>query len=174
MGTMWCTLYAPAEQRSAVDRFDRRKGHKRHFRGLYKLAAVESLSTVNIFELIIVPTKDYALPQTLGEIVPEAGAADFLLLTQNWRGNGKLFAILPRSRYGHGDAKAGGTLSEGGLVATLSAIDIGSPEGDPSALAKKAYGPFTSSDIKTNVHADMLHCLWGRLRRRSIHPHPPE
>lgn len=120
------------------------------------------------------PTKHYAPPQTLGEIVPEAGAADFLLLTQNWRGNGELDAILPRSRYVHGDAKAGGTFSEGGLVATLSAIDIGSPEGDPSVLAKKAYGLFTPSDIETNLHADMLHYLGGCLRRRRIHLHPPE
>jgi 2-dehydropantoate 2-reductase len=144
----------------AVDLFDRRKGHKRNFRGLYKLGAVESLSPENTFELIIVPTKHYALAQALREIAPEAGTADFLLLTQNWRGTAEIDAILPRSRYVYGDAKAGGTFSEGGLIATLSAIDIGSPEGEPSALAKKAASLFAASDIKTNLHAHMLHYLW--------------
>jgi 2-dehydropantoate 2-reductase len=144
----------------AVDLFDKRKGHKRNFRGLYKLKAVESLSPSNTFELIVVPTKHYALEQTLREIAPNAGSADFLLLSQNWRGAEGIDAILPRSRYAYGDAKAGGTFSERGLVATLSALDIGSPEGQPSALAKKAASLFASSDIKTNLHADMLHYLW--------------
>jgi 2-dehydropantoate 2-reductase len=144
----------------AVDLFDRRKGRKGNFRGLYKLTAVESLSPANTFELIIVPTKHYALAQVLREIAPEAGTADFLLLTQNWRGTAEIDATLPRSRYVYGDAKAGGTFSEGGLIATLSAIDIGSPEGEPSVLAKKAASLFASCDIKTNLHADMLHYLW--------------
>ncbi len=54
--------------------------------------------------------------------------------------------ILPRPRYVYGDAKAGGTFSEGELLATLSAIDIGPPEGEPSALAKKAADLFASAD----------------------------
>lgn len=67
----------------AIDLFDKRKGRKRSFRGLYKLTAVEALTTANSFELIIVPTKHYALAQTLGEIAPQAVTADFLLLTQS-------------------------------------------------------------------------------------------
>jgi len=144
----------------ALDVFDRRKGRKRDFRGLYKLNVVEMLSPVDTFELIVVPIKHYALAQALEEIVPRAGAADFLLLTQNWRGTKEIDPILPRPRYVYGDAKAGGTFSEGALRATLSAIDIGPPEGEPSALAQKAADLFASADIKTGLHADMLHYLW--------------
>ena len=104
-----------------LDVFDRRKGHKRNFRGLYRLNAVETLSPTDTFELVIVPVKHYALVQTLKEIVPRVGAAEFLLLTQNWRGTNDIDPILPRARYVYGDAKAGGTFSEGTLVAALKA-----------------------------------------------------
>jgi len=104
--------------------------------------------------------KHYALVQTLKEVVPKVGASDFLLLTQNWRGTDDIDPILPRSRYIYGDAKAGGTFSEGTLVAALKAIDIGSAEGVPTALAKKAADLFASADIQTRLHSNMLHYLW--------------
>jgi 2-dehydropantoate 2-reductase len=143
-----------------LDVFDRRKGHKRNSRGLYRLNAVETLSPTDTFELVIVPVKHYALRQTLKEIVPRLGAAEFLLLTQNWRGTEEIDSILPRARYVYGDAKAGGSFSQGKLVAALKAIDIGSPEGEPSALAKKAADLFASADIQTRLHSNMLHYLW--------------
>jgi 2-dehydropantoate 2-reductase len=143
-----------------LDVFDRRKRHKRNFHGLYKPDAVEALSPTDTFELVIVPVKHYALLQTLKEIVPRLGAAEFLLLTQNWRGTGDIDSILPRPRYVYGDAKAGGTFTKGTLVAALKAIDIGTPEGEPTALAKKATDLFASADIETRPHSDMLHYLW--------------
>ena len=143
-----------------VDVFDLRKGHNRNFRGLYRLHVVETLLPDATFELVIVPVKHYALLQALKEIVPRLGTAEFLLLTQNWRGTGEFDSILPRSRYVYGDAKAGGTFSGGTLVAALKAIDIGSPEGEPTALAKRAAELFASADIKTRLHSDMLHYLW--------------
>jgi len=143
-----------------LDMFDRRKGHKRNFRGLYRLNAVETLSPTDPFELVILPVKHYALAETLKEIVPRAGSAEFLLLTQNWSGTDDIDPILPRTRYVYGDAKAGGTFSGGTLVAALKAIDIGSPDGDPSALARKCEGLFTSAGIQTHLHSDMLHYLW--------------
>jgi ketopantoate reductase len=98
--------------------------------------------------------------QTLKEVVPQVGAAEFLLLTQNWRGTNDIDPLLPRARYVYGDAKAGGTFSEGTLVAALKALDIGSPEGQPSALAKKTTDLFVSADIQARLHSDMLHYLW--------------
>jgi 2-dehydropantoate 2-reductase len=139
---------------------DRRKGQKRNFRGLYRLSAVETLLPDETFELVIVPVKHYALAATLKEIVPRAGSAEFLLLTQNWRGTADIDTILPRTRYVFGDAKAGGTFSEGTLVAALKAIDIGPPEGEPSALAKKFERLFASVNLQTTLHSDMLHYLW--------------
>ena len=143
-----------------LDIFDRRKGHGRDFRGLYRLNAVETFSSADTFELVIVPVKHYALVQTLKEVVPQVGAAEFLLLTQNWHGTSDIDPILPRTGYVYGDAKAGGTFSEGTLVAALKGIDIGSPEGEPSALAKKVTDLFASADIQTRLHPDMLHYLW--------------
>jgi 2-dehydropantoate 2-reductase len=143
-----------------LDMFDRRKGHKRNFGGLYKPDAVETLTPTGTFELVIVPVKHYALRQTLKEVVPRLGAAEFLLLTQNWRGTEEIDSILPRPRYVYGDAKAGGTFAGGTLVAALKAIDIGTPEGEPTALAKKAADLFASADIQTRFHSDMLHYLW--------------
>jgi len=143
-----------------LDLFDRRKGHKRNFSGRYKPDAVETLSSTGTFELVIVPVKHYALLQTLKEIVPRLGTAEFLLLTQNWRGTEEIDSILPRPRYVYGDAKAGGTFSGGTLVAALKAIDMGSPEGEPTALAKKAADLFASAGIQSRLHSDMLHYLW--------------
>ena len=143
-----------------LDLFDRRKGHKRNIRRLYRPDVVETLSPADAFELVIVPVKHYALVQTLKEVVPLVGAAEFLLLTQNWRGTSDIDPILPRTRYIYGDAKAGGTFSGGTLLAALKAIDLGSPEGEPSPLARKFEGLFASADIKTRLHSDMLHYLW--------------
>jgi ketopantoate reductase len=143
-----------------LDMLDRRKGHKRNSRGLYRWNAVETLSLTDTFELVIVPVKHYALVQTLKEVVPQVGAAEFLLLTQNWRGTNDIDPLLPRARYVYGDAKAGGTFSEGTLVAALKALDIGSPEGEPSALAKTTTDLFVSADIQARLHSDMLHYLW--------------
>lgn len=143
-----------------LDIFDRRKGHRRRFRGLYKLNVAETLSPKDNFELVIVPVKHYALVQTLEEVVPRAGAGEFFLLTQNWRGTKEIDLILPRARYIYGDAKAGGTFFQGTLVAALHALDLGSPEGEPSALAKKIAALFASADIECRIHSDMLRYLW--------------
>jgi len=143
-----------------LDVLDRREGHQRSFRGLYRLNAVETCSPADAFELVIVPVKHYALVQTLKEVVPKVGAAEFLLLTQNWRGTSDIDPILPRTRYIYGDAKAGGTFSGGTLLAALKAIDLGSPKGEPSTLARKFEGLFASADIPTRLHSDILHYLW--------------
>ena len=124
-----------------LDVFDRRKGHKRNFRGLYRLHAVETVSPRDTFELVIVPVKHYALVQTLKEVVPRVGDAEFLLLTQNWRGTNDIDPILPRKRYIYGDAKAGGAFSEGTLVAALKTIDIGSQGRRTFAPRKKSQSP---------------------------------
>jgi 2-dehydropantoate 2-reductase len=144
----------------AVDVFDRRKTHKRNFRGLYRLNAVETLLSTSAFELVIIPVRHYALIQTLVEVVPQVNATEFLLLTQNWHGTDDIDLILPRTRYIYGDAKAGGTLSDGILFAALKEIDIGAPKGEPSPLAKKVAALFDSAGMQTGTHSDMLHYLW--------------
>lgn len=58
-----------------------------------------------------------------------------------------------------GDAKANGTFSGETLVAALKAIDIGSPEGEPSALARKIEVLFASADFQAVLRSDILHYL---------------
>jgi ketopantoate reductase len=92
--------------------------------------------------------------------VPHADQADFLLLTQNWRGTKEVDAILPRARYVYGDAKAGGMYSAQTLVSTLASVDLGPAEGALTPLVKKIAGTFQSAGIPTSLHEDMLHYLW--------------
>jgi 2-dehydropantoate 2-reductase len=43
-----------------LDVIDRRKGHKRNSRGVYRLNVVETLSPPDTFELVVVPVKHSA------------------------------------------------------------------------------------------------------------------
>jgi 2-dehydropantoate 2-reductase len=143
-----------------MDVFDRRKDHARYFRGLYSLSVTEIVSPSDRYELVVVPTKHYQLADALRALAPAAGQADFLLLTQNWRGTEDVDSILPRSRYLYGDAKAGGAYREGTLVSAVAGIDIGPAEGPPTPLTERVAAIFSSADVATRVHGDMLHYLW--------------
>jgi 2-dehydropantoate 2-reductase len=143
-----------------MDVYDRRKRHKRYFRGQYLLKATEAISPSDHYELILVPTKHFQLEEALTQLVPNAGQADFLLLTQNWQGTEAVDAILPRTRYVYGDAKAGGTYSAETLVSALSSLDLGPAEGGLTPLARKIGALLESAGIPTSLHKDMLHYLW--------------
>jgi len=143
-----------------MDMFDRRKGRKRFFRGLYPLKVTEAISPSDKYELVLVPTKHYQLEVALTQLVPQSGQADFLLLTQNWQGAKAADSILSRSRYVYGDAKAGGTYSAGTLVSTLSSVDLGPAEGALTPLATKVAAILKSAAIVATLHEDMLHYLW--------------
>ena len=143
-----------------MDVFDRRKGHKRHFRGQYRIQVTEAIAPTDSYDVVVVPTKHYQVEEALAQLVPNAGRADFLLLTQNWRGTGMVDALLPRARYAYGDAKAGGTFAGETLVAALASIDVGPAEGAVTPLARKMAALLESAAIPTTLHEDMLHYLW--------------
>jgi 2-dehydropantoate 2-reductase len=151
---------APLSRGVTMDVYDRRKRRGRYFRGTYRLSPAEAISPADRFELVVVPTKHFNLESALAQVVPQAGTADFLLLTQNWRGTGSIDAALPQERYVFGDAKAGGTFSNGILVSTLASIDLGPAEGEPTPLTRKVAGAFGSAGIPATLHKDMLHYLW--------------
>jgi ketopantoate reductase len=46
------------------------------------------------------------------------------------------------------------------LFATLSAIDIGPPEGEQTPLAKKAAALFAGAGLQASLHSDMVQYLW--------------
>jgi len=143
-----------------MDVYDRRKGHKRYFRGEYAIKVTETISPSDQYDLVIVPTKHFQLEEALKQLVPLAGQADFLLLTQNWRGTEAIDAILPRARYVYGDAKAGGTFSSETLISTLASVDLGPPEGAVTALARKIAAVLEAASIRAVVREDMLRYLW--------------
>ena len=144
----------------AIDMYDVRKGHKRDFVGHYPICVTEALDPSDGYELVIVPTKHYHLIDTLKQIVPQVGNADFLLLTQNWDGTEEIDAILPQSRYVFGDAKAGGKFDENKLIATIASVDIGQVGGRRDASLDKVIALCESAQVAFTVHENILHYLW--------------
>jgi ketopantoate reductase len=143
-----------------IDMYDVRRGHKRDFIGHYPIRVTESVQSADGYELVIVPTKHYHLVKTLKEIVPQAGEADYLLLTQNWAGTEEIDALLPPSRYVYGDAKAGGKFEQDKLIATIASVDIGQVGGRRDACLDKVISLCTSAQIGVTVHENILHYLW--------------
>jgi 2-dehydropantoate 2-reductase len=143
-----------------IDMYDARKGHKRDFLGRYAIRLTETLQPKDGYELIVVPTKHYRLVETLKQIVPQGGNADYLLLTQNWEGTEEINAILSPSRYVYGDAKAGGAFQDGVLVGTIASIDIGQVDGRRGECLSKVMVLCESADIPATVHENILHYLW--------------
>jgi len=144
----------------AIDMYDVRKGHKRDLVGHYPICVTEALDPSDGYELVIVPTKHYHLIDTLMQIAPQAGNADFLLLTQNWDGTEEIDAILPQSRYVFGDAKAGGKFDENKLIATIASVDIGQVGGRRDASLDKVIALCESAQVAFTVHENILHYLW--------------
>jgi 2-dehydropantoate 2-reductase len=144
-----------------MDVLDNRKGYKKQFIGRYKLKVTETLLATDGYELVIVPTKPYQLVEALKQIVPQAGNADYLLLTQNWNGVAEIDAILPQSRYLYGDAKAGGAFQDGVLISALfNSLDLGQVDGGKGPVLKKTAALFESIGIKPVLQDNILHYIW--------------
>ena len=143
-----------------MDVYDTRKGHKRDYLGDYAIRVTETLRPEEGWDLVVVPTKHYRLIETLAQLVPQTGNADYWLLTQNWEGTSAIDALLPPARYVFGDAKAGGAFQNGVLVSTLASVDIGQVEGRQTDCLKKVMALCRSADIPATVHANILHYLW--------------
>jgi 2-dehydropantoate 2-reductase len=143
-----------------IDMYDVRKGHKRDFTGHYSIRVTEAIDPSDGYELVIVPTKHYHLIDTLKQVVPQAGNADFLLLTQNWDGTEEIDAILPPSSYVFGDAKAGGTFEGNKLIATISSVDVGQVDGRHDTCLNKVVALCESAQVGVTVHENILHYLW--------------
>jgi ketopantoate reductase len=140
---------------------DKRKGHKKDYLGCYTLKVTETIQESDAYELVIIPTKPYQLLPALKQLVPLAGEADYLLLTQNWNGTAEIDAILPQSRYVFGDAKAGGAFQNGVLVSTLFAsLDLGQVDGAQGEPLKKMAALFELVGIKAVLQKNILHYIW--------------
>ena len=151
---------AQYKQRLKIDMYDVRKGHKRDFIGHYPIQVTESIPPSAGFDLVIVPTKHYHLVETLKQIVPQVGNADYWLLTQNWDGTEAIEALLSSSHYVYGDAKAGGKLEGNTLIATLDSVAIGQVDGRQDACLDKVVDLCKSAQIGVTVEQNILHYLW--------------
>ena len=143
-----------------IDMYDVRKGHKRDFIGHYPIRVTETVQPANDYELVIVPTKHYRLLETLKQLVPQTGNADYWLLTQNWDGPEAVNAILPPSRYVYGDAKAGGKFEGSTLIATIASVDIGQVGGRQDACLDKVLALCKSAQVEVTIQENILHYLW--------------
>ena len=143
-----------------IDVLDKRKGHKAKYTEQYSLKLVESISQSDGFNFVIVPVKHYQLEDTLQQIVPALGNANYLLLTQNWKGSEEIDTLLPQSRYLFGDIKAGGGFREGKLVSTIKAIDLGQVNNQHGECLDTAIDLFQSADFTVTVQENILHYLW--------------
>jgi 2-dehydropantoate 2-reductase len=144
-----------------IDLLDGRKSQQKHFIGLYEISITENISPSDGFELVIVPTKPYQLEAALQQIVPIAGEADFLLLTQNWSGTESIDAILPPSRYLYGDAKAGGAFKDETLQSALfPSIDLGQTNSMHDDILNKVAALFEGAGIKPTLQENILHYIW--------------
>jgi 2-dehydropantoate 2-reductase len=143
-----------------VDVIDRRPQHPKHVQQIYPILACESVSPLEKFDLVIVPTRHYNLEQTLQQAVPQTGGTDTLLLTQNWQGTEQIDRWLDPAHYCFGDAKAGGSFRDDRLICAIKAIDIGSSSDKMNDSLLKCISLFQSAQIPAHVQADMLHYLW--------------
>ncbi|HNB50509.1 MAG TPA: 2-dehydropantoate 2-reductase N-terminal domain-containing protein [Anaerolineales bacterium] len=143
-----------------IDMYDVRKGHKRDYLGHYPIRVTETLAPSDGYDLVIVPTKHYHLLATLKQLVPQAGNADFWLLTQNWDGTEEIDALLSPTRYVFGDAKAGGKFEGNNLIATIASVDIGQVGGRHDACLEKVIALCKSAQVGVTVHDNILHYLW--------------
>jgi 2-dehydropantoate 2-reductase len=143
-----------------LDMLDKRKGHPRRFRGTYLPRTIESVEEAGQYDLVIFPGHHYTLPEVLADIVPQFPNAGFLFMTQNWTGTEAIDAVLPRSRYIFGDAKAGGSWRDGVLVGAIHSVDIGPIDASGDVLTETIRSAFSEADIPVTVQPKMLEYLW--------------
>lgn len=143
-----------------LDMLENRKG-KKNFIGKYNIKVTESLAETDAYEAVIVPTKPYQVLDVLKQVVPLAGQADFLLLTQNWNGVVEIDSILPQSRYIYGDVHAGGVFKDGLLIATImDDIVLGQVDGQQGFILKKFADLFKDMQMKVVIPENILHYIW--------------
>jgi len=75
-----------------MDMIENRKG-KKNFIGRYNIKVIETLIPSDEYGAVIVPAKPFQVADVLKQIVPLTGAADYLLLTQNWNGTMEQFVV---------------------------------------------------------------------------------
>ncbi len=143
-----------------VDIIDKRKGHPRRFKGVYKIRPIEVIEEPDTYEFVIFPGHHYTIDEVLWDLAPRFRSSGFLFMTQNWKGCADIDAVIPRSRYVLGDAKAGGSWNGDMLVGAIRSVDIGPVGAEGETLARRVIACFESADIKAPYNKRMPEYLW--------------
>lgn len=127
----------------------------------YGAKIVESLSSDDGYELVIVSVRHYQLDSVLPVLKDKIGNADILIFNGNWDGFGNLDQFFPRLQYLLGFPVAGGGYSGTTLDgALLDEIRLGELDGKSTPRLEHVANVFRDADIKVDVQSDMRHWLW--------------
>lgn len=145
----------------ALDILDERKGHKKYNTPLYIPRCTESISSSDMYELVIVPTNSYQVEQAVCTILPHAPDAVFLIFAANWEGTDSLDRLLPRERYLMGYPDGGGTIRNGVYWTNLGPeVHLGEVDGQRSQKLERVEKLFVSADMEPDIQDNILHWLW--------------
>lgn len=127
----------------------------------YGAKIVESLSSDDGYELVIVSVRHYQLDSVLPVLKDKIGNADILIFNGNWDGFGNLDQFFPRLQYLLGFPVAGGGYSGTTLDgALLDEIRLGELDGKSTPRLEHVANVFRDADIKVDVQSDMQRWLW--------------
>ncbi len=128
---------------------------------LYKAKIVESFSSKDDYELVIVSVRHYQLGSVLPVLENKIGDADVLIFNGNWDGFEDLDKYPPRSRYLLGFPVAGGGYNGPTLdSALLDEIRLGELDGKPTLRLECIRQVFEAAGLKVDVRLNMQHWLW--------------
>ncbi|MDY6796608.1 MAG: 2-dehydropantoate 2-reductase N-terminal domain-containing protein [Actinomycetota bacterium] len=150
------------EDSVSLDILDMRQGREPRYATVYRPRVVEEVAPESVYELVMVPTKEYQLIAALGEYADKVSPdACFLPFCANWEGTGAVDEIIPRSRYVWGFAAANGGPSEGVLYMNVrDDYRIGMMQGNRRELLDRVVNLFASAGFRPDLKENMPEWLW--------------
>jgi ketopantoate reductase len=144
-----------------LDLLDERKGYPPKSTLHYPIRCIDSISTADGYELIVVPTNAQQVEEALRVLALIPGDATLLIFSGNWDGLAAYDAILPRERYLLGYPDGGGTIRDGLYWTNLGPeIHLGLLEGQSAERLEQVKATFARADIHADMQENMLHWLW--------------
>lgn len=128
---------------------------------LYKAQIVESLSSEDGYELVIVSVRHYQMESALSVLKDKIGYANVLIFNSNWEGFDHLNKFLPQSQFLLGFPVAGGGYN-GKILdgALLDEIHLGELDGKSTSRLERIMRVFEGAGFKVDIQVNMLHWLW--------------
>jgi ketopantoate reductase len=144
-----------------LDLLDERKGYPPKAIHPYPIRCVETITPVDGYELVIVPTNGQQIEAALQTVATITGDATILTFTGNWEGLAAYDAILPRERYLLGYPDGGGTIRNGVYWTNLGEeVHLGLLDGQSAQRLERVKALFTAAGMRPDIQGNMLHWLW--------------